>query len=216
MNSNDGGFWDFTSDLAMKDMAYTKEGLGVHTDNAYFTDPAGLQMFHLLSHTNGEGGESVLVDGFEAARTLYRENRNAYSTLRRSVFSHHASGNQDVCIKPARSFPTFLHSPRTQELYQVRWNNEDRGAQFSASLEKLRHWYSAARAWSEILSRPGLVRQFKLEPGTPLIFDNWRMLHGRTAFTGARRMCGGYINHDDFVSRYELLNKGREQVLLEI
>lgn len=25
-----------------------------------------------------------------------------------------------------------------------------------------------------------------------LVFDNWRMLHGRSAFTGKRRMCGGY------------------------
>lgn len=24
------------------------------------------------------------------------------------------------------------------------------------------------------------------------VFDNWRMLHGRSAFTGKRRMCGGY------------------------
>jgi len=25
-----------------------------------------------------------------------------------------------------------------------------------------------------------------------LVFDNWRVLHGRSAFTGKRRMCGGY------------------------
>jgi hypothetical protein len=25
-----------------------------------------------------------------------------------------------------------------------------------------------------------------------LVFDNWRMMHGRTEFTGKRRMCGGY------------------------
>jgi hypothetical protein len=24
------------------------------------------------------------------------------------------------------------------------------------------------------------------------VFDNWRMLHGRSAFVGKRRMCGGY------------------------
>lgn len=25
-----------------------------------------------------------------------------------------------------------------------------------------------------------------------LVFDNWRVLHGRSAFTGVRRICGGY------------------------
>lgn len=24
------------------------------------------------------------------------------------------------------------------------------------------------------------------------VFDNWRILHGRSAFTGQRRLCGGY------------------------
>lgn len=25
-----------------------------------------------------------------------------------------------------------------------------------------------------------------------IVFDNWRVLHGRSAFTGTRRVCGGY------------------------
>jgi hypothetical protein len=32
----DGKFWDFTSDLAKGDMAYTTLALGAHTDNTYF------------------------------------------------------------------------------------------------------------------------------------------------------------------------------------
>ncbi|EAS32512.3 trimethyllysine dioxygenase [Coccidioides immitis RS] len=208
-----GGFWDFTSDLAMKDMAYTTQGLGVHTDNAYFTDPSGLQMFHLLSHTDGDGGESTLVDGFEAARTLWSENPDAYAVLSNPIFSHHASGNEHVHIMPAKTHETFSHRQPTGELYQIRWNDEDRGANFTGSQDSLLAWYVAAREWSQMLKRPKLLLKFKLEPGMPLIFDNWRMLHGRTAFTGARRMCGGYINRDDFISRYELLNKGRLALL---
>ena len=54
-----GGFWRFTSDLTSKNSAYTQLALAAHTDTTYFTDPAGLQTFHLLSHTNGEGGASL-------------------------------------------------------------------------------------------------------------------------------------------------------------
>lgn len=149
-------------------MAYTTEGLGVHTDTAYFTDPAGLQMFHLLSHTGGEGGESVLVDGFEAARILHTEIPDAYKMLSKPVFGHHASGNQDVCIKPMHIYPTLIHNPMNGELCQVRWNNEDRAAATRADTFMLEQWYTAAQKWAEILRRPNLVRQFKLEPGTPL------------------------------------------------
>ena len=32
----------------------------------------------------------------------------------------------------------------------------------------------------------------------PVVFDNWRVLHGRKAFEGRRRVCGGYVNVDDW------------------
>jgi len=34
--SKDGRFWDFTSDLARGDTAYTTLALGAHTDNTYY------------------------------------------------------------------------------------------------------------------------------------------------------------------------------------
>jgi len=37
------------------------------------------------------------------------------------------------------------------------------------------------------------------------VVDNQRVLHGRSSFTGERRMCGAYINMDDFVSRLNVL-----------
>ncbi|EEQ83930.2 trimethyllysine dioxygenase [Blastomyces dermatitidis ER-3] len=211
-----GGFWDFTSDLSLKDMAYTTEGLGGHTDTTYFTDPAGLQMFHMLSHTNGSGGESLLVDGFEAAKTLYKEDPEAYGVLKEFGVSGHASGNEHVCIQPARPFPVLNHHPVTRELYQVRWNNEDRRPIVNGSPEEVNKWYAAARKWNEIITRKDMERWFQLDPGSPMIFDNWRMLHGRAPFSGKRRICGGYINHDDFMSRYWLLRDGREKVLNRI
>lgn len=48
------------------------------------------------------------------------------------------------------------------------------------------------------------------------VFDNWRVLHGRSAFVGARRMCGAYISRDAFKSRYLTTNVEREKLLLEI
>src|SRR3954469_5560436 len=98
-----GGFWDFTSDLASKDTAYTQIALPAHTDNTYFSDPAGLQMFHLLSHDDGKGGASILVDGFYAAARLFKENPEAYNILSKVNVYSHASGNEGVSIQPYRS-----------------------------------------------------------------------------------------------------------------
>ncbi|KAL3463815.1 putative trimethyllysine dioxygenase [Aspergillus heterothallicus] len=208
-----GGFWDFTADLTFKDTAYTNEFLGAHTDNTYFTDPARLQLFHLLSHENGDGGASLLVDGFQAVQHLLNENWQHAKTLRITPQPAHASGNEDHCITPSRQFPVLILHSDMHYLYQIRWNNYDRAPKWNWTIDEQYRWYEAAKHFDEILRRPSMEIWTQLEPGTALIFDNWRMLHGRSEFTGKRRMCGGYINGDDFISRYRLLKFGRDYVL---
>ncbi|RDL39362.1 Trimethyllysine dioxygenase [Venustampulla echinocandica] len=215
-----GGFYDFTADLTMKDTAYTTLALPAHTDTTYFTDPAGLQMFHLLSHEEGSGGESLLVDGFHAARTLEKEDPDSYKVLSRRPITWHASGNEGITITPAMKFPVFnIEAPsrwddsKKSHLIQVRWNNDDRGPIHPILSPK---WYAAARKWNDILNRKDIEYWAQLEPGRPLIFDNWRVLHGRSAFTGKRRICGGYVNHDDYISRWRNTNFSREEALSQI
>ena len=186
----------------MKDTAYTSLALGPHTDTTYFTDPAGLQMFHLLSHESGSGGQSLLIDGFKAARILEEESKEAYDILASFPISWHASGNQGTTITPAEDYPVLkLTSKKDRNFWgsvmQVRWNNDDRGVLQVRGNDRDRirfaeKWYPAARKWDEILKRETLQYWAQLEPGRPVIFDNWRVLHGRSAFTGKRRICGGY------------------------
>ncbi|TIA24013.1 Trimethyllysine dioxygenase [Aureobasidium pullulans] len=207
-----GGFYDFTSNMASKDTAYTSLALESHTDTTYFSEPAGLQMFHMLSHTGGSGGESLLVDGFAAARQLYAEDKEAYKILSTIGIWAHASGNEDVSIQPYVCFPVLSHDPIMGHLIQVRWNNSDRAA-IEAPSDMIDKWYEAARKFNGILNDAQNQYWTQLEPGMPLIFDNWRVLHGRSVFSGKRRMAGGYINRDDFISKYKLTNAGREEVL---
>ena len=37
------------------------------------------------------------------------------------------------------------------------------------------------------------------------VIDNYRVLHGRSAFDGKRRMCGAYIGMDEFRSKLVVL-----------
>ena len=37
--------------------------------------------------------------------------------------------------------------------------------------------------------------------------DNHRVLHGRSAFNGTRRMCGAYVGADEFRSRLAVLGE---------
>ena len=125
-------------------------------------------MLHLLSHTDGEGGASLLVDAFEAARVLHQEDIEAYKALAMPALTSHASGNEDVCIQPAVPFPVLYHHPVTGNLLQVRWNNDDRAARMHMAADLVPEWYRAANKWNEILKRKSMEQWFQLEPGTPM------------------------------------------------
>jgi trimethyllysine dioxygenase len=173
-----GGFYDFTPDLAMADTAYTNLALPAHTDNTYFTDPAGLQAFHLLSHTllpgaavpGGEppGGESLLVDGFHAARVLKGEDPEAYNVLAGVALPWHASGNSGITIAPDKRYPVLELDEDGSRLNRVRWNNDDRGVvPFDRNYSPM-EWYEAARKWEAILRRKDMEYWTQLVPGKPL------------------------------------------------
>lgn len=171
-NTHYGGFYDFQPDLAKADTAYTNLALAAHTDTTYFTEPAGLQAFHMLSHTPppdkiGEeeaslGGKSLLVDGFYAAHRMRTEFPSAYEVLRTIRVPWHASGNQDVAISPDRAYPVLDASPK--RINRVRWNNDDRGA-VPLHVSNVDEWYDAARKWDSILRRRRNEYWFQLEPG---------------------------------------------------
>ena len=162
-----GGFYDFTSDLSLKDTAYTTLSLGAHTDTTYFSDPAGLQMFHLLSHTDGKGGASLLVDGFKAAEVLRAEDARAWETLQRVQLRWHASGNDGISLQPWRKFAVL--ETVGGELQRVRWNNDDRATMdLDMRGEEIREWYRAARKWNDVLGRKEMQYWEQLRPGRPV------------------------------------------------
>jgi trimethyllysine dioxygenase len=166
-----GGFYDFTSDLTMKDTAYTNLALAAHTDTAYFSEPAGLQMFHLLSHTEGSGGKSLLVDGFKAAEMLREEDRDSFDILRQKPLTWHSSGNKGITITTPRPIPMFntFSNGVNKQVFQVRWNNDDRAVlPLGRNFEKVKTWYDAARKFNRIIQRNGTEYWAQLEPGRPL------------------------------------------------
>ncbi|EPQ32483.1 uncharacterized protein PFL1_00677 [Pseudozyma flocculosa PF-1] len=239
-----GGFWDFTSDLSHGDTAYTDLALQAHTDTTYFTDPAGLQLFHLLSHTASKslsaaagsssssspsssssssassssagggsastsgpsGGESLLVDGFLAAEVLRDVHPDAYDVLSRVRVRTHSAGDEGILIRPLfeSGYPILEHDDRGA-LVRVRYNNDDRSV-LRIDEADVEAFYDALRKWDAILRNDEGEFWQQLKPGTALIFDNHRVLHGRSAFVGNRRLCGAYINHDDYRSRLAVLH----------
>ena len=196
-----GRMWTFTSDMSRADTAYTNIALGAHTDTSYFSEPAGIQMFHCLQH-DGEAGETLLVDGFHAAQLLRQDHPQHFDFLcRQHVYHEYMEPGYHM-----RSLDTVLKlHPLDGRLVRLRYNHYDRAARTAMEPERMADLYAALASLSAVVEDPRNELWLKLRPGSILFLDNWRVLHGRAAFTGTRKMCGCYLPRDDWISKARVL-----------
>jgi trimethyllysine dioxygenase len=194
------GFFDFAPDLTKADTAYTNLELRPHTDGTYSNDAPGAQMLHCL-YFDGTGGESTIVDAFALAARLRNEHPTHYETLSRVIVpgQYIGDGSHLVAARPV------LRHDHLGNLAQVSFNNYDR-APFLLESSEMIAFYDALRTFDLLANDHSRQWRHVLAPGEALLFDNWRVLHGREAFTGMRRLCGGYVNREDMLSRVRLLS----------
>lgn len=194
-----GGMWEFTADLTKADTAYTNLELRPHTDGTYSHDAPGVQLLHCLFF-DGTGGESTMVDAFAIAERMRTESPEHFATLSTVAVPGQYIGDGSHLMS-AR--PVFRHD-HTGALVQVSFNNYDR-APFLLPEHEMVAFYEALRAFELLANDPAMQWRHVLAPGEAMLFDNWRVLHGRFAYTGVRRMCGGYVNREDVESRLRQL-----------
>ncbi|XP_068456848.1 trimethyllysine dioxygenase, mitochondrial [Clinocottus analis] len=194
-----GRMWCFTSDLSRGDTAYTQLALDRHTDTSYFQEPCGIQVFHLLKH-EGAGGRTLLVDGFHAAEKVRRLSPDNFKLLTSVPIEHEYIETSDEHRNHMKASGPLLHCAGNGELHMIRYNNYDRSVINTVPHDIVQRWYEAHRELTTELKRPENELWVKLTPGKVIFIDNWRVLHGREAFTGLRQLCGCYLTRDDVLS----------------
>lgn len=185
-----GDLWEFSSDGGFDDTASTSLEITPHTDGTYSNDAPGLLGLHCHAY-DATGGQNVFVDGNAIVERL---SPDALSTLR------------DVEI-PARYIGDGAHlmarrpALRIQQdrLAQISYNHHDR-APFMLHEPLMTSVLGALRELDALANDPELQFELSLRPGDMVLFDNWRLLHGRRAFRGERLIAGGYINREDVES----------------
>jgi trimethyllysine dioxygenase len=89
-------------------------------------------------------------------------------------------------------------------LAQIAYNNYDR-APFALAGPRMAAFYRALKLFNQLINDQSNEISMRLAPGTALLFDNGRTLHGRRAYHGYRRLCGAYLNREDFDSKVRVL-----------
>ncbi|CAK1551628.1 unnamed protein product [Leptosia nina] len=196
-----GGMWKVSTNPDHADTAYTNITLKQHTDNTYFTEPAGLQIFHCTEHTNGTGGENVFIDGFYAATKLKEEHPEDFDFLTKFQLEAEYIGDGHF----QKNTAPVIQLDGSNNIKHIRFNAYDRSPMAFASSEECRNYYRALRNLAKYFEDGENQWQIKLLPGFVLVFDNFRVLHGRTAFTGKRILCGSYISRSDWLDKARTL-----------
>lgn len=206
--TNYGRLFDVRVKPDPANLAYSGRAIRPHTDNPYRDPVPTLQLLHCLE-TSMEGGDSGVVDGFDAALRLAESDPAAFAILTSTPVRWRYEDVDTVL----ESSSTLVSLDAAGRIRGVRFNNR--------SMEPLRlaassvaAYYEAYRAFAELLYDEDAMVSFRLEPGDCLVLDNTRVLHARTAFAdggggGGRHLQGCYADIDAVASRLAVLRRPR-------
>jgi gamma-butyrobetaine hydroxylase len=205
--TNYGRVFDVRVEVDPSNLAYTNLGLQAHTDNPYRDPAPGLQILCCLRN-QVDGGESIVVDGFEVARRLNDECPRGFALLSKYNARFDYSGTQGVRL---RSKKPIIELGPDGELLAVRFNNRSAAPFVDIPYGDMADYYDAYRRMAELIDDPTLALRFKLDPGEAFVVDNLRVLHARTAITstGDRHLRGCYADRDGLLSTIAALEETR-------
>src|SRR5215469_825793 len=204
LETNYGYTFDVRSVPQPENLAYSDLGLGLHTDNPYREPVPGFQALHALI-ASSEWGDSLFADGFAIAEHLRASAPDAFAQLTATAVPfHYRSGDAEL-----RAERPLIQLAVNGEVTAVHYNNRSI-APLNLPAREAARFYSAYRRLATLLRAPRLQLRPRLDAGTLVVFDNQRVLHGRSAFSSARyprHLRGCYLSRDSVYSEAALLRR---------
>jgi gamma-butyrobetaine dioxygenase len=181
--TNYGLVFDVRAVAQPENLAFSDLGLGLHTDNPYREPVPGFQALHML--IAAPGGENLFADGLALAAHLRHHDPDAFARLTSTAVPFRY-----------RSKDADLYAERP--LIQLSCEGAVTGVHYNnRSIAPLR------------LSLEFQLK-FRLRSGDLVLYDNQRILHGRTPFSSAkhaRHLRGCYLTRDSVYSESALLRR---------
>ena len=202
--TNFGSFFEVYSRPDSNDLAYRPVALGPHTDNPYRTPVPGIQILQCLQNETS-GGLSTLVDSLAVAAQVRSEDPEGFALLSRIPvrFEYRDASTHLVSVKPMVELDgegnmTGVHySPRLDDIPLM-------------AQEDTVRYHRARKRLGTLFEDPAYEMRFRLNAGEMMMFDNNRVLHGRTSFNpaeGHRQLQGCYVDRDGPRSLYLVLKR---------
>jgi gamma-butyrobetaine dioxygenase len=202
--TNFGKYFEVYSKPSANDLAYRSVRLGPHTDNPYRDPVPGIQLLHCLINETS-GGLSTLVDSVSVVEALKREDYEGYKLLKDTSVRFRfvdkgvelTSRRPMISVDDAGNTLGVHYSPRLDSLPLL----ED---------AKVKAFHRARKRLAELFNHEDYELKFRLGAGELMLFDNSRVLHGRTSYDpseGHRHLQGCYIDFDGPRERFSEVMK---------
>ena len=206
LETNYGRVFDVRPEATPDNLANSALGLGLHTDNPYREPVPGYQLLHCVRACS-VGGDSLFVDGYAAVARL-RANRSTALEALSAIPVDFRYSDANAILTARR---TLIELDRDGRTARIHWNNRSLSTA-RLPLERAEEFYAAYREFAAILRSPEFAVRIHLQPGDLVAFDNGRVLHGRTPFSGDRLLQGCYLNRDGAASRLAVLQRANGSV----
>jgi len=167
-----------------KSVANLTRELMPHTDDSYRETFPGIVFFHCLSGAEDRSGQSIFVDGFQIAEVLRQQTPEAFDLLTRYPVPFRKHAGDAVDMEARRP---LINAEYDGRVTGICINNL-----FAAPLDLpeaiVEPYYRAYRKLMQIYTDRKYWLTAGLRSGDLVLFDNHRLLHGRTAIS-SQNLC---------------------------
>lgn len=214
-------------------IAYSNLALPFHQDLLYLENVPGFQLLHSIHnpYEEGDAGTSLFVDAFHAARFVREQDAEGYEAMQHVPVNYHymkdgyrfyqsrpmvehydinesntMMSNYESLIKNVMYSPPF-QSEFTTGIYEKSPETQTSPGKLTERF-LFRDFTHALGIFDSHINQPENQFKLKLPENTCVIFNNRRILHARTAFTGSSRWFRGcYLDRDSFKSKLKFLEE---------
>ncbi len=183
-------------------VAHTPLELKPHSDMPSYHWPPSIQLLHFRKN-RAVGGESTVVDGWNAVARLRAEDPEAFDTLVSVpiTFQLFSDGEDTKATSPMIQLDT------EGRVCLFRFSNQ-LALPIQIDFDRMTEFYRAYRALGRIVDSARSKVVFKSKDRDLLTVHGHRVLHGRLPFepgTGERHLQDVYMEYDDFMARRRVL-----------
>jgi len=176
-------------------LGYTNAAVNIHTDQPFIEKPPSMQLLHCITPAD-LGGENQMVDGVAVAEYLRKTDSESFRILSTTPIKFHRKQKTFESTKLA----PIIGLSNNGEIVQMRFSYFSM-APLDLPFDQTIPWYRAYNSFSKLVRDPRFQYQFLLQSGDYVIYDNHRMLHARSAFSGARHLRGIYLDREEVYAR---------------